>query len=163
MITFNCLRTVVPMMTSSNGNIFRVTGHLCEEFTGPRWIPRTKASTRSFGVFFDLRRIKQLNKQSWGWWLLIRYRAHYDVTVMHAWLHAYPLPTQTHRGAATTSPPTPSPPLRCTRSVVRMAYRSRHLPLLYMQISFFQNRWNAMFLFPGQLIFSHRWSLTMGC
>ena len=23
-------------MTSSNGNIFRVTGHLCEEFTGPR-------------------------------------------------------------------------------------------------------------------------------
>ena len=32
------------MMTSSNGNIFRVTGHLCGEFTGPRWIPRTKAS-----------------------------------------------------------------------------------------------------------------------
>ena len=32
------------MMTSSNGNIFRVTGHLCVEFTGPRWIPRTKAS-----------------------------------------------------------------------------------------------------------------------
>ena len=27
------------MMTSSNGNIFRVTGHLCGEFTGPRWIP----------------------------------------------------------------------------------------------------------------------------
>ena len=32
------------MMTSSNGNILRVTGHLCGEFTGPRWIPRTKAS-----------------------------------------------------------------------------------------------------------------------
>ena len=32
------------MMTSSNGNSFRVTGHLCGEFTGPRWIPRTKAS-----------------------------------------------------------------------------------------------------------------------
>ena len=32
------------MMTSSNGNIFRVTGHLCGEFIGPRWIPRTKAS-----------------------------------------------------------------------------------------------------------------------
>ena len=31
------------MMTSSNGNIFRVTGHLCGEFTGPRWIPHTKA------------------------------------------------------------------------------------------------------------------------
>ena len=32
------------MMTSSNGYIFRVTGHLCGEFTGPRWIPHTKAS-----------------------------------------------------------------------------------------------------------------------
>ena len=32
------------MMTSSNGNIFRVTGHLCGEFTGPRWIPHKKAS-----------------------------------------------------------------------------------------------------------------------
>ena len=32
------------MMTSSNGNIFRVTGHLCGEFTGPRWILHTKAS-----------------------------------------------------------------------------------------------------------------------
>ena len=34
----------IYMMTSSNGNIFRVTGHLCGEFTGLRWIPRTKAS-----------------------------------------------------------------------------------------------------------------------
>ena len=34
---------VMRMMKSSNGNIFRVTGHLCGEFTGPRWIPHTKA------------------------------------------------------------------------------------------------------------------------
>ena len=34
----------VYMMTSSNGNIFRVTGHLFGEFTGDRWIPHTKAS-----------------------------------------------------------------------------------------------------------------------
>ena len=33
------------IMTSSNWNIFRATGHLCEEFTGHR-----------------------LSKQSWGWW-----------------------------------------------------------------------------------------------
>ena len=33
----------VRIMESSNGNIFRVTGHLCGEFTGHRWIPRTKA------------------------------------------------------------------------------------------------------------------------
>ena len=30
-----------PMMTSSNGNIFRVTGPLWGEFTGHRWIPLT--------------------------------------------------------------------------------------------------------------------------
>ena len=33
-----------PMMTSSNGNIFRVTGPLRGEPTGHRWIPLTKAS-----------------------------------------------------------------------------------------------------------------------
>ena len=32
------------MILSSNGNIFRVTGPLCGEFTGHRWIPLTKAS-----------------------------------------------------------------------------------------------------------------------
>ena len=31
-------------MMTSNGNIFRVTGPLCGEFTGHRWIPDTKAS-----------------------------------------------------------------------------------------------------------------------
>ena len=54
------------MMTSWNGNIFRVTGYLCGEFTGLRWIPRTKAS--DVDVFFDLRLDKQLGKQSWDWW-----------------------------------------------------------------------------------------------
>ena len=34
----------ILMMMSSNGNIFRITGHLCGEFTGLRWIPHTKAS-----------------------------------------------------------------------------------------------------------------------
>ena len=34
-----------------NGNIFRVTGHLFGEFTGPRWIPRTKASDAEFWCF----------------------------------------------------------------------------------------------------------------
>ena len=58
------------MMTSSNGNIFRVTGHLCGEFTGPRWIPRTKASDAELWFFLltDLRLNKRLSKQSWGWW-----------------------------------------------------------------------------------------------
>ena len=57
------------MMTSLNGNIFRVTGHLCGEHAGHRWIPRTKGPvTRSFDVFFDLPQNKQLSKQSWGLW-----------------------------------------------------------------------------------------------
>ena len=41
----------IIMMTSSNGNIFRVTGHLCGEFTGHRWIPRTKASDAELWCF----------------------------------------------------------------------------------------------------------------
>ena len=32
------------MMTSWNGTIFRVTGHLCGEFTSHRWLSHTKAS-----------------------------------------------------------------------------------------------------------------------
>ena len=40
------------MMTSSNGDIFRVTGHLCGEFTGPGEFPTQRPVTRSFDVFF---------------------------------------------------------------------------------------------------------------
>ena len=39
------------IMMSSNGNIFRVTGLLCGEFTGDRWIPRTKASESELWCF----------------------------------------------------------------------------------------------------------------
>ena len=53
------------MMASSNGNIFRVTGHLCGEFTGHRWIPRTKASDAELWCFFYLRFNKRLSKQWW--------------------------------------------------------------------------------------------------
>ena len=35
-------------MTSSNGNIFRVTGHLCGEFIGPGEFPAQRPVTRSF-------------------------------------------------------------------------------------------------------------------
>ena len=56
--------SICNMMTSSNGNIFRVTGHLCGEFTGPQHWP----VTRSFEVIFDLRLNIRLSKQSRGWW-----------------------------------------------------------------------------------------------
>ena len=60
--------TVCTMMTSSDGNIFRVTGHVCGEFTGHRLIPRTKAIDAELWCFFDLRLNKWLSKQHWGWW-----------------------------------------------------------------------------------------------
>ena len=41
------------MMTSSNGNIFRVTGPLCEEFTDHRWIPLTKAIDAELWCFLS--------------------------------------------------------------------------------------------------------------
>ena len=55
-------------MTSSNGNIFRVTG-LCagnSPVTGE--FPAQRPVTRSFDVSFDLRLNKRLSKQSWCWW-----------------------------------------------------------------------------------------------
>ena len=64
-----CSSWSLHMMTSSNGNIFRVTGPLCGDFTGDRWIPLTRPVTRSFDIFFDLHLKKLLSKQSWGWWL----------------------------------------------------------------------------------------------
>ena len=56
------------MMTSSNGNIFRVTGHLCGKSPVTGEFPAQRPVTRSFDVFSDLRLNKRLSKQSWGWW-----------------------------------------------------------------------------------------------
>ena len=58
----------VIMMTSSNGNFFRVTGPLCGEFTGPGEFPTQRPVTQSFAVFFDMRLNKRLSKQQWSWW-----------------------------------------------------------------------------------------------
>ena len=56
------------MMTSSNGNIFRVTGPLCGEFTGPGEFPAQRPVTWNFDVFFSLHPNKRLSKPPWGWW-----------------------------------------------------------------------------------------------
>ena len=69
------------MVTSSNGNIFRVTDLLCGEFTGHRWIPLTKASDAEFWCF-------HWSAQKNGWvkiWYagdLRCHHVHYDVNVM---------------------------------------------------------------------------------
>ena len=70
------------MMTSSNGNIFRVTGHLCGEFAAPGEFPAQRPVTQRLAVFFDLRRINGwVNNEAGN---LRRHRAHYDVIVMGA-------------------------------------------------------------------------------
>ena len=73
------------MMTSSNENIFRVTGHLCGEFTGPARGPVNsphKGQWRGELIFSLI--CARIN----GWVNtgeagdLRRHRAHYDVIVM---------------------------------------------------------------------------------
>ena len=56
------------VMTSSNGNIFRVIGHLCGNSPVTGEFPAQRPVTRSFGVFFDLCLNERFSKQSWGWW-----------------------------------------------------------------------------------------------
>ena len=51
------------MMTSSNGNIFRVTGPLWGEPSVTSGFPSQKPVTRTFDAFFDLRMNKRLSKQ----------------------------------------------------------------------------------------------------
>ena len=80
------------MMTSSNGNIFRVTGPLCGEFTGPGEFPAQRPVTRSFDVFFDQRLNNRLSKQPWGCWFetlscsLWRHRNEVEFVYAICWL-----------------------------------------------------------------------------
>ena len=78
------LRLIIDMITSSNGNIFRVTGHMYGEFTGHRWIPRTKASDAELWCVFIISAwINALvNSREAG--DLRRNRAQYDVIVLEA-------------------------------------------------------------------------------
>ena len=70
------------MMMSSNGNIFHVTGHLCGEFTGHRWIPHTNGQWRWALMFsFICAWINSwVNNCEAG--DLRRHCAHYDVMAM---------------------------------------------------------------------------------
>ena len=71
------------MMTSSNGNTFRVTGPLCGEFTGHRWIPRTKSQwcgTLMFSLIYAWINGWVNNREAGD---LRRHGALYDVNVMY--------------------------------------------------------------------------------
>ena len=56
------------MVTSSNGNIFRVTGLSAGNTPVSGEFPIQRPVTRSFDVFFDMHLIKRLSKHSRGWW-----------------------------------------------------------------------------------------------
>ena len=73
----------VPIvMTSSNGNIFRVAGHLYGEIIVHRWIPLTTFIDAELQCFLWSRRINGwINNREAG--DLRRPRPHYDVTVMN--------------------------------------------------------------------------------
>ena len=69
------------MMTSSNGNIFRVIGHLCGEFTGPVKSPH-KGQWRGalmFSLIYAWINCWVNNRKAAD---LRRFRAHYDVIVI---------------------------------------------------------------------------------
>ena len=90
-VILHCLIVVgisVLMMTSSNGNIFRVTSHLCGEFTGPPVNSPNKCQ-----LMFSLicARINGwVNNGEAG--DLRHHRAHYDVSVMLLLIYYYLLP-----------------------------------------------------------------------
>ena len=76
----NMDRPSTTMITSSNGNIFRVTGTLCRESTGHRW---NKGQWRG-ALMFSLICVWTngwVNNRDTG--DLRRHGTHYDVTVMH--------------------------------------------------------------------------------
>ena len=58
----------LSMKTSSNGNIFRVTGLLCGEPTVTVEFPSQRPVMQSFVVFLDLRLSKRLTKQPTRRW-----------------------------------------------------------------------------------------------
>ena len=69
-------------MTSSNGNIFRVTGPLCGEFTGPGEFPHKGSDAELLCFLWSAPELNDwVNNREAG--DLRRYRAHYDVNVMH--------------------------------------------------------------------------------
>ena len=77
------------MMTSSNGNIFRVTGTLCGEVTGHQWIPLTKARDAEPDVSL-IRVCKNGLVHILKAVDLRRHHAHHDVTVMGKYTRTKP-------------------------------------------------------------------------
>ena len=84
-------RTYNFIMTSSNGNIFRVTGRLCGEFT----VHRSPVNSPHNGQWRGALVFSLICAWTDGWANnrdacdLRRHRAHYDVTVTYLWFPQY--------------------------------------------------------------------------
>ena len=76
-------RFPIFMMTSSNGNVFCVTGPLCREFTGHRWIPLTKASYAKLWCFL-WPAPEQINNQDAVW---------FETPLRSLWRHCNVVPS----------------------------------------------------------------------
>ena len=75
--------TMVSLMTSSNANIFHITGPL--SITGE--FPSQRPVTWSFDIFFDLHLNKQLSKQLWVGWFETPWHSlwcHFNVQCAHS-------------------------------------------------------------------------------
>ena len=77
------------MMTSSNGNIFRVTSALWGESTGHGWISLTKASDAEFNIFYDMCLNKLLSKQSGHRWFETPWRPYCFHCIALCWTNIY--------------------------------------------------------------------------
>ena len=66
-----------PLCGEFTGDIFHITGPLCEKVTGE--FPAKRPATRSFDVFFDPRQNKRLSKQWRGWW--------FETSLRSLWRH----------------------------------------------------------------------------
>ena len=78
-----CVITI-DMMTSSNRNIFHVTGPLWWNSPVTGESPSQRPVSQSFDIFFYLRLNKRLSKQSRRWW--------FETPSRPLWLHCYEVP-----------------------------------------------------------------------
>ena len=139
----SCQYKICPffMITSSNGNIFRVIGPLCREFTGE--FPSQRTVTRSFDVFFDLRLNKRLSKQSWGWW--------FETPSYSLWRHCNVSVT---RGLVTNNAKSALPLLKAWESICILM--RRHGVIIYSRHNFTGVGKLALTSGHGRVITPHR-------
>ena len=91
----NSIKHPWVMMTSSNGNIFHVTGPLWGEFTGE--FPSQRPVMWSFDVFFDVCLNKHLSKTLRCWWFEMPSHPlwlHLDGTNYRPWKKIYSMNTK---------------------------------------------------------------------